>query len=61
MIIVCKPSREYSNYYDLEEFKNIEEAIEFIKENCYDDLQYYKMYQARELQLTLELKEVQND
>lgn len=60
-ILVLKPSGEYSNYFSLNKFDNKEQAIEFIKDNCYDDLREFKMFEADELELNLRIKEVNNE
>lgn len=59
MKIVLRPC-EYDSYY-LNTFENTEDAIKFLKENCFDDLKDYKFYDAKELELDLKLKEVNND
>lgn len=56
MIIVLRPC-EYGSYY-LDTFEYTEDAIKFIKENCYDNLKDFKFYDAEELELDLTLKEV---
>lgn len=38
--------------------KKTEDAINFIKENCYDNLKDFKFFDAEELELDLRLKEV---
>lgn len=59
MIIVLRPC-EYDSYY-LNTFEYTEDAIKFLKENCFNDLKEYKFFDAEELELDLTLKEVQND
>ena len=59
MKIVLRPC-EYGSYY-LDTFEKTEDAINFIKENCYDNLKDFKFFDAEELELDLRLKEVQND
>lgn len=59
MKIVLRPW-EYGSY-DLNTFEKTEDAINFIKENCDDNLKDFKFFDAEELELDLKLKEVQND
>lgn len=55
MKIVLRPC-EYGSYY-LDIFEKTEDAINFIKENCYDNLKDFKFFDAEELELDLRLKE----
>lgn len=59
MKIVLRPSK-YGSYY-LSTFENTEDAINFIKENCDENLKDFKFFDAEELELDLRLKEVKND
>lgn len=56
MKIILQPC-EYNSYY-LHTFEYTEDAIKFLKENCFNDLKEYKFYDAEELELDLTLKEV---
>lgn len=55
MKIVLRPC-EYGSYY-LHTFEHTEDAIKFLKENCFDNLKEYKFYDAEELELTLQIKD----
>lgn len=58
MKIVLRPCEyEYGSYY-LDTFEKTEDAINFIKENCYDNLKDFKFFDAEELELDLRLKEL---
>lgn len=59
MKIVLRPC-EYGSYY-LDTFETTEDAIKFLKENCFDNLKDYKFFDAEELELDLKLKEVKDD
>lgn len=56
MILVLAPCSETASHY-INEFNSFEEAINYIKNNCYHDLKDYKIYEAKELELTLQAKD----
>lgn len=58
-ILVLEPSLDDRNCFYLKEFENRETALEYIR-NTRDYLNEYKIYDAKELELDLKLKEVNN-
>lgn len=56
MKIVLRPC-EYGSFY-FNTFENTEDAINFIKEYCYDNLKEFKFFDAEELELDLRVKQV---
>ena len=60
MILILRPYSGADSYC-ISECNTYEEAIKFIKDNCYYDLKDYRIYEAKELELTLQTKNGNNE